>query len=162
MLALGASEVVIEARVDRWPDGDLRAREQTLHRVRHHVRSGVANHLQTVRIARADRLERRVRGDGREQIDDFASGTDGNYVIGELSALLEELTRRQARWPRGLRHAHAVAEQPADVGVSTTGDVTSSRASLLRARPQQPNDMPNETDTVGAGGIEPSTPTVSR
>ena len=62
------------------------------------------------------------------------SGADGNDVIGELSALLEELTRRLAR---GLRHGrYAVA-----------GRRTSDATTVL---------------FVGAGRIELSTPTVSR
>src|SRR6188768_2808993 len=80
-----------------------------------------------------------------ERIEDLPSGTDGNYVVGELSALLEELTRRQARWPRGLRHAHALVELATRAALD---------AGEIRERTPE--------YVVGAGGIEPSTPTVSR
>jgi hypothetical protein len=48
---LRLEEVVVEAVLDRGPDGDLHLREEALHRLRHHVRGGVAERGQGLGVA---------------------------------------------------------------------------------------------------------------
>ncbi len=54
---VGAIEVVIEPRLDGRADGDLRAGEEPLHRVRHDVRRRVADHVERLRLRRTNRHE---------------------------------------------------------------------------------------------------------
>ncbi len=55
------AEVVVKAVVDHWADGDLRLREQRLHRVGQQVGRGVADHLQPFGVlGRHDGQLRRV------------------------------------------------------------------------------------------------------
>ena len=49
-----ACKVVIEAGVGRRTEGDLRAREQFLHRLRQHMRGVMADHFECLRLIAGD------------------------------------------------------------------------------------------------------------
>ena len=85
-------EVVVEAVVDRGADGDLRAREEPLHGVRHDVRRRVADDLEAVRVGVLDRRHRRRRVDRGVKVDDVAVRVDGDHVVVELAGGLEDLS----------------------------------------------------------------------
>ncbi len=92
-----AVEIVVEAVVDRGAERDLRAGEQPLHRVGHHVGGGVADDLPRTRIIGTHRLELRAFGDRRMQIDNLVADEHGHDVLAELLLGLEELARRSER-----------------------------------------------------------------
>jgi len=90
-------EVVIKPVLDRRADGDLGARKEALHRIRHHVRGRMSDDRQAVGVARADEREvsrrhRRV-GDGRVQIDRATANLDSDDVLLELPGGGEQLAR---------------------------------------------------------------------
>ncbi|MGC4093174.1 MAG: hypothetical protein QM756_35860 [Polyangiaceae bacterium] len=89
-------EVVVKAGLDGRADGDLRAGEQPLHRVRHHVRGGMANDLERAGLAAANRRELGPFVDGRVHVDDAIAQARSDHVIGELTALSQQLARRAA------------------------------------------------------------------
>ena len=55
-----ACEIVVEAVLDRWADGDLRAGIKILHRFGQHVSGVVTDHFQRFRVAARDEHQRRV------------------------------------------------------------------------------------------------------
>ena len=53
-------KVIIKAVLDRWPDSDLRAGEELLHRLRQQMRCGVANNFNRRLVAIGENTECRV------------------------------------------------------------------------------------------------------
>ncbi|MNZ98000.1 hypothetical protein D3C78_1172690 [compost metagenome] len=95
-----AVEVVIEAVVDDRADGDLGTGEQLLHGHGHQVGTGVAQHLDTLRIPRSDDRQRGITLDDVRGIHQLAvdlagqsglgqTGTDGLRNFGHADRLLE-------------------------------------------------------------------------
>ena len=120
----GRVEVVVEAVLDRGADGDLRAGEQPLHGVGHHVRGRVADDLEP-----AGSLSRMISSGASAATGVIRSMSiahpDRDDVFGELSLRSKALAGCQG------------------------GSLQSSISWLL-------------SGFVGASGIEPPTPTVSR
>ena len=77
-------EVVIEAVVGRRAEGDLRAGEQVLHRLRHHVREVVAGELQRVGLVlRRHQRELGVALERPRQVAQLAVDPRGDRRLGE-------------------------------------------------------------------------------
>ncbi len=81
-----AREVVIETVLDRRAEGDLRAGEQLLHRLREHMRGVVPDQLERVRILGGDDRNLGVPGDRRGQILHLAVDFDRERGLGEPGA----------------------------------------------------------------------------
>ena len=67
-------KVIVEAVLDRRTDRELHMRIfiETLHRLRHDVRAGMAQGKSAARILKGEYLKRRVLRRGRHEIDRFA------------------------------------------------------------------------------------------
>ena len=106
----GLVEVVVKAVLDGGADGDLRAGEEPLHRVGHHVGRGVADDREALGIGGPDGRERvHVHVHGRVQIDRAAADLDGDDVLVELAGGCEQLAR-------GLSFGHGGAACIAQMG----------------------------------------------
>ena len=79
-----AVEVIIEAIIRRWPEGNLRTGEQFLHGHREHVRAVMAQHVERGSLVLVgDDGDRGVFADGSVEIPQFAIDTDDQRRFGE-------------------------------------------------------------------------------
>ena len=88
-----AGEVVIEAVLDGGADGDLRAGEELLHRLRHHMAGVVADHLQDGRIVA------RQEGDGAGHFERAVVVEERAVQLGD-HRLLGQRRRKSSAPPR--------------------------------------------------------------
>ena len=80
---LVAEEIVIEAVLDHWPDGDLGARPQSLHRFGEYVRGVVANEFERAGIVAGEKLDFGVVRDRIGQVGKLAVERHGHRALGE-------------------------------------------------------------------------------
>ncbi len=78
-----AVEVVIEAVVDDRADGDLRAGEQFLYRVGHHMGGVVADEFQRFRVIASDDLDRGILRNWVYQIGQLAVDGERHGFLGQ-------------------------------------------------------------------------------
>ncbi len=78
-----AEEVVIEAVLDHWTDGDLSTRIQCLHRFGHHMGGVVANEFQGFRVVACEDLHGAVVVDRVREIGKLTVKPDGDGFLGE-------------------------------------------------------------------------------
>jgi hypothetical protein len=95
---LVAEEVVVEAALDRRADGDLRAREEVLHRAGHHVRGVVADRVQGLGSLRGEDLQLSVLGQWPGEVDLVAVEAGEDRRLGQAGAdgLLHEVADADA------------------------------------------------------------------
>ncbi len=138
-------EVVVEAVLDHRADGDLRFRVHRLHGLREQVRGGVADDLEAVRVLAGDDRERcaswsmTIRG-----VDELAVDRPASAALARPAPMLGSDLRPRSR---------LVEAALAAVG---QGD------DRHRLGPVKIHDDPGAGIVVGARGIEPRTPTMSR
>ena len=80
---LVAGEIVVEAVLDRGPDGDLGAGKQPLHRLGHDMRAVVTQQGQGVRVFGRDQPHLGIGGDRPVEIAERAVHLDGERLLGQ-------------------------------------------------------------------------------
>ena len=99
-----AGKIVIEPVLDRRANGDLRARIEFLHRLRHHMRRIVSHQLQRVFILARDDADLGIVLDQPGQIAHLAVQPDGKRRLGKTGA---DISRQRRAGDRGVEAACA-------------------------------------------------------
>jgi len=109
---LGQVDVVVEPVRQRWPDGQLRLREQLLHGLRHQVRRAVEEHFAPLGILGRHQPERHVLRQGSREVHQYVVHVGGHCRLGQSGA--DPLCHLKRRGAAGHFHRRSVGQTHTD------------------------------------------------
>src|SRR5712691_6183918 len=159
-------EVVIEAVLDHWTDSDLHIGEEALDGLSHQVGAGMAEDIETCGRRGGYRLDCTICRQGERQVNDFTLHFGRNRLGRAGKNLARRCTGRYSMFfssrqgdsniegPRAHRKIKKASSPDALLPLSWQ-EVSARRRFVLTL-------CANAAESIGTGGIEPPTPSVSR